>query len=292
MKFWQSILFCKTDEILEIAKLAEELGFEGVIGADHVVYVDKIDSSYPYRDGGQIFWLPETDWPDPWVSVGAMAAVTERVRFTHAVYILPLRDPFTVAKAVSTAAVISRNRVALTIGIGWMREEFDLLGQAFSERGRRTDEMLLVLRKLWGGGLVEHHGQYYDFEGTAMSPAPSRPIPIYVGGHSDAALNRAATLGDGWVGVNYVAEDVPPILERLDEFRKRAEREDEPFEVMVALTSAPDIGTYRWLEELGVTGIFLAPWWFWGGPFVDLKSKVDAMHRFHDEVISKMDGQQ
>lgn len=289
MKFWQSVLFADTQEILEIAKLAEELGFEGVIGADHVMYLDQIESKYPYRDGGDIFWTPETHWPDPWVSAGAMAAVTERVRFTHAVYILPLRDPYSVAKSVSTAAVLSKNRVALTIGIGWMREEFDLMGESFTNRGRRTDEMIEVLRKLWGGGLVEHHGEFYDFEGLAMSPAPSEEVPIYVGGHSEPALARAATLGDGWVGLNYMPEDVPPILKRLKELRREAGRDHLPYEVMLALTQPPDIDTYRRLEDKGVTGIFLAPWWFWGGPFVGFDEKVAAMHRFHDEVLSKME---
>src|SRR5207237_9456327 len=99
-------------------------------------------------------------------------------------YGLPMRPPFAVAKMVATAAVLSQNRVALGVGMGWNAQEFDLMGQPFRQRGKRADEMLEVLAKLWAGGWVEHHGEFYDFDRVEMTPAPTAPIPVYVGGVS------------------------------------------------------------------------------------------------------------
>ena len=121
-----------------------------------------------------------------------MAAVTERIRFFTNVFVLPMRNPFPVAKQVATAAALSGGRVSLGVGMGWCEEEFDLLEQPFAGRGKRADEQLEVLRKLWAGGWVEHHGDHYDFPRLEMSPSLDAPVPILVGGISDAALRRAA----------------------------------------------------------------------------------------------------
>ena len=105
-----------------------------------------------------------------------MAAVTERIRFLTGIYVLPMRNPFVAAKAVGTAAWLSGDRVTLGVGVGWMREEFALLEQPFEQRGARTDEMIEVMRTLWAGGMVEHHGGFYDFARLQMSPAPAPPV--------------------------------------------------------------------------------------------------------------------
>ena len=122
-----------------------------------------------------------------------MAAVTERLQFGTSVYIAPARDLFTVAKQVGTAAVLSNNRVNLGVGAGWMREEFAQTGQEYDNRGKRLDEMIPALRTLWSGGWVEHHGEHYDFGPLQIEPSPTQQVPIWCGGHSRAALKRAAT---------------------------------------------------------------------------------------------------
>ena len=155
-------------------------------------------SKYPYTATGERRWEPFTPWPDPVVAIASMAAVTERLNFFTSVYVMPLRSPFAVAKAWGTLAVMSGNRVALGIGMGWMEEEFEMMEQPFARRGKRGDEMLEVLRTLWSGGWVEHHGEFYDFDKLEMSPAPTAPVPIFVGGLSEAALRRAAR-NDGWI---------------------------------------------------------------------------------------------
>src|SRR6185503_4496640 len=112
------------------------------------------------------------------------AAVTTRLQFVTGVYILPLRHPLEVAKSVASIALLSGNRVGLGVGAGWMREEFDVLGREFKGRGKRLDEQIEVIRKVWRGGMVEHHGTHYDFPPLQMSPAPTALPPILIGGQS------------------------------------------------------------------------------------------------------------
>ena len=137
------------DELIPLALAAEEAGFRAFSLADHVVDLEELATPYPYTADGSRRWATDVDWPDPWVTVGALAAVTERLQFFTSVYVAALRDPFSVAKAVGTASALSAGRVTLGVGVGWCREEFDLLGQDFSTRGRRTDEGLALMKQLW-----------------------------------------------------------------------------------------------------------------------------------------------
>lgn len=285
MKFVCHLAFGPVDHMAPMAQAIEENGFDYVALSDHVVHPEKIKTPYPYTEDGQPRWEPFTDWPDPWVSVGAMAAVTKRVRFVTGVYVLPMRNPFVVAKAVGTAAVISKNRLTLGIGTGWMEDEFDLLEQPFRRRGKRTDEMIEVLRKLWAGGMVEHHGEFYDFDRLEMSPAPTEPVPIIVGGLSDRALRRAAMVGDGWISDRHSTDELRPYLAKLNAFRKDSPRAGEPMNVLVSCMDAFDKDAYRRLEDMGVTHLVTKPWVFYGGEEDDLSAKLDGVKRFADEQI-------
>ncbi|MBT4159730.1 MAG: TIGR03619 family F420-dependent LLM class oxidoreductase [Gammaproteobacteria bacterium] len=278
----------------ELARIAEENGFHGMMTRDHMVYLEgEIESRYPYSGDGEAWWNPATHWPDTWVSIGAMAAVTESLCFTNAVYILPLREVFTVAKAISTAAVMSRNRVSLGVGIGWEREEFDLMSQDFKKRGRRCDEMIEVMRLLWQGGIVEHHGEFYDFGPLSMSPAPTEPVPIYISGYSEPALRRAARLGDGWIvgplgdDAPYNWDDLPKLVERLNEYRREVGREDLPFEILQPAYDYHDLDFYHHLEDCGVTSVSVII----GDPVSppSLEAQREKMMEFADTIITKME---
>ncbi len=198
MKFYVSSAFLNTREIVEIAKAADELGYDGIGIPDHVVNLETLQTPYPYTKDGQRRWQPFTDWPDPWVLVGALAQVTTRLRFVTTVYIPAMRNPYSAAKAIGTAAVLASGRVELGIGIGWCREEFALMGQQFDARGKRTDEIIDLMRALWEPGWTQFDGEFYPTPRLEMQPTPP-PIPIYAGGLSDAALRRAAR-NDGWIG--------------------------------------------------------------------------------------------
>jgi alkanesulfonate monooxygenase SsuD/methylene tetrahydromethanopterin reductase-like flavin-dependent oxidoreductase (luciferase family) len=196
-----------------------------------------------------------------------MAAVTSRLQFTTGVYLAPVRHPLVVANAVSSAAVLSGGRVSIGTGVGWMEEEYAAAGQDFKNRGRRLVEMIEILRKLWTGDVLEHHGTFYDFEGLSISPAPERPIPIYRGGDSEPALRHAASL-DGWIGSGYTWEDALDRAQNMRNLRRKLGRSpSEPFEIIVPLYGLPDdLDSYRRLEEAGVTAIVAMPWAPWDAP--------------------------
>jgi probable F420-dependent oxidoreductase len=273
-------------DAIELAVASDESGYDGITIPDHLFYPRKLSSPYPYSEDGRPGFNEDTPWPDPWVLIGAMAASTQNIRFTTNVYIAPARDVFTVAKLVSTAACVSGGRVALGVGAGWMREEFEQTGQDFDSRGRRLNEMMGVLRKLWTGDWTEHHGDYYDFDEVKISPVPSDPIPIWVGGHSPAALRRAALYADGWIGVDYKLDEAEDVLGRLNHSLERAKRAGEPFDIILALWAHIDADLCNRFADLGVTGLLCAPWMF--VKETDIGSRVDAVKRFADDVIAKV----
>ena len=134
------------EELVPIARAADAAGYHAMALADHVVNLETLTTQYPYTEDGKRRWEAFTPWLDPMVTIGALAAVTERLHFFTNVYVLPMRDPFTVAKTIATASALSGGRVALGVGMGWCEEEFDLLGAAFAKRGARADEMIELLR--------------------------------------------------------------------------------------------------------------------------------------------------
>ena len=149
MKFANALIGAPPLALTKIAVAAEEAGFDAVALSDHVIYPEDLKSEYPYTSDGRPMFSPDAHWPDPWVLVGALGAVTTRLEFITNVYVLPLRNPFVVAKAVGTAAYLTGNRVRLGVGAGWMREEFELLGAPYEGRGRATDEYIAAFKALW-----------------------------------------------------------------------------------------------------------------------------------------------
>ena len=285
MKFWQSLSFTEPDQLVEVAKICEEVGFEGVMVSDHLFHPATFEKSYPYNETGDPGFAADTPWPQAWTTIAAMAAVTSRLRFTTLIYILPLRDPLEVAKATGTLAVLSDNRFALGAGAGWMREEFEIMGVDFATRGKRFDESIEVCRKLWAGGMVEHHGSHFDFSPLQMSPAPTEPIPIWIGGISPAALRRAGTRGDGWLGSGQTPEEGLELLAKIQEHRRAAGREGQPFEAIVPLTTAPDPSSMKRLEDAGATGSVSYPFTYTIGPTSTLADKRAYLEGFASNVI-------
>lgn len=288
MKFVISAAFGDPLHLAELAKTADACGYEAMTFSDHVVHPETLDTPYPYTEDGERRWEAFTDWPDPWVTIGHLSSVTERLRFTTNVYVLAMRNPFHAAKMISTASVLSRGRVTLTIGVGWSNLEFRLLGQEFARRGARTDEMIEVLRKLWTGEMVEHHGEFYDFDRLEMSPAPPERIPIWVGGFSEPALRRAAR-NDGWLSDLQSTADIAGCIARVRAHRMELGRESEPLDVMASATDAYDVDGYRRLEEAGATHILTMPWMFYYGDTKSLQEKQDGIRRFADDVLAPMD---
>ena len=271
-------------------QLANEAGWDAMTFSDHVVHPERIDTPYPYTETGERRWEAFTDWPDPWVTIGACAAVTRRLRFTTSVFVLPMRNPFLAAKAIGTAAVVSGDRVTLTIGVGWCKEEYELMQQDFHTRGKRCDEMIEVMKKLWTGEMVEHHGRFYQFDRLEMNPAPGAPIPIWVGGISKAAHRRAARLGDGWHSDLQSGQEILDTVAQIHEYRREYGREQLPFDVIASPSDVFDVDGYHQLETRGVTHLLTMPWAFYHGPEATLEQKKDGIRRFADDIIRKMPG--
>jgi len=290
MKFWQSTAFNDPRELVDIARGAEDAGFDGVLVSEHLFVPGEYEPAYLYTENGRADFDIDTPFPDAWVTIAAMAAATTKIEFCTLVYILPLHHPLEVAKSLAALSLYTNDRVILGAGAGWMKEEFDALGVEFKTRGRRFNEMIEVMRKLWTGELVEYHGEHFDFAPVAQKPVPNKPIPIAIGGASKPALRRAATLGDGWAGAGNTPDEAAEILKTLTELRREAGRENEPFETIVPLTVPPDADDFKRLSDLGADGTVNYPFAYTVGPDATLQQKLDMMKQYGDNVIGPMKG--
>lgn len=290
MKFWQMLTWMEPEQILEVARFAEEVGFEGVLLGDHGVFPLEVKAPYPYSADGKPPMAADAWYPDCWATIGAISAVTRRIRFAVAVYVLPLRNIFEVARATGTLAILSNNRFILGAGIGWMKDEFDIYGVDFHTRGKRFDEQLEVLRKLWAGGMVQHHGALIDFPSLQISPAPQRTVPIFTGGVAPVALKRAALKADGWIGAGNTPEEVPGLLAEFRRLRSEAGREQVPFETVIGLSTPPDLATFQRLDEAGMSGGVSYPFTFTAGQRSSLDDKKRVMEDFARRFIRPLGG--
>jgi probable F420-dependent oxidoreductase len=284
MEFWQAVSFVPVDELGAIAREAEAAGFAGLAIPDHLMIPLRVESRYPYAPDAEIVWDPAAPFPEPHALACKLAECTTRLRFMTYVYILPLRDPFTAAKSISTAAVLTGNRTVLGVGAGWMEDEFRAVGASFKDRGRRMDDMLVVLRKLLSGRPVEHHSEHYDFPPVQMAPAPSGDVPVWIGGHSEAALRRAVR-HDGWIGVNYDEADMAPILSRLRALRAEAPTSGATFSVTLSTNAPLDVALCRRLAAQGVTGIVI-PTWLGDQAAAPLEQKLATLRRIGADIIA------
>jgi probable F420-dependent oxidoreductase len=287
MQFWSGTAFMKATDGVAIASMLDEAGFDGIVTSDHMIYPRELSSPYPDSDSGKPGWAPDTAWPDAWVLTGAMAAVTRRLRFSNAIYVAPARPLLEVARLVAAAADISGGRVGLAAGIGWMREEFELMGQDFTNRGKRLDEMIPALRELWKGGWVSWSGEYYQVPEMMLEPHPPAPVPISVGGESEAALRRAARLCDGWVGYAYAWDEAVGYVQRLQALRREYGRENEPFDILLALLEPPSVDLYRRAEDIGITSVMCRPWFGMDVGDKGVEAYRGPIEKFAEEIIEK-----
>jgi probable F420-dependent oxidoreductase len=288
LKFWNLLAFTEDEQLIEASKVSEELGFDAVGVSDHLFIPEKIESAYPGSKGadGKPFFTIESKWsfPDPWVALAMIAASTKHVKLIQSIFVMPTRNPIEVAKATGTLATLAPGRLRVCPAVGWMKEEFDVYGVDFHTRGRRTDEMMTVLRKLWTGDIVEHQGEFFSFPRLRLLPAPGH-VPIIPAGGSEAVMRRAARLGDGWMDQGNRVADMPPLIKRLNELRQEAGREHLPFEVVMCLKDKWDVGEFRRAEDMGVTAIQLLPVFFKLGRRSSLSDKRAYWEEFAEKVL-------
>ena len=197
--------------VRDFAQMVEGLGFAHVVAYDHVI------GANPERPGGwKGPYTHQSAFLEPFVLYSFMAACTTRLGFLTGILILPQRQTALVAKQAATLDVLSGGRLRLGVGLGWNEVEYAALGKEFHDRGRRMEEQLEVLRRLWTEPLVSFHGREHHIDDAGLNPLPrQRPIPIWFGGHDDRVLRRAARYGDGWIPNFRSAADARPALEKL-----------------------------------------------------------------------------
>src|SRR5262249_5336909 len=236
-----------------LARAAEDAGYDSMVVPDSLCYPLDSVSTYPFNPDGSREFLEDKPFLEPFSLIPALGAVTTRLRFVTFVIKLPVRHPVLVAKQATSVAVLTGGRLVLGVGSSPWREDYEVLGVPWGGRGRRWDEALAILRGLSSGGSFDPRGEVFDFAPVKTARVPAEPVPILIGGHSDAAVRRAARDGDGWLHGGGDPADLPGLLERLARFRAEEGTDGRPFEVHVISADAYTPDGVRRLHDQGVT---------------------------------------
>jgi len=273
-----------------LARAAEDAGYDTFVVPDSIAYPLESDTTYPFNPDGSREFLEDKPFIEPFSLIPALGAVTTTLRFVTFVVKLPIRHPVMVAKQAASVAVLTGDRFLFGVGTSPWPEDYGLLDVPWARRGKRMDECIDVIRGLTAGGFFEYHGEVFDVPSVKMAPTPTKPIPILIGGHGEAALRRAALMGDGWMHGGGDPADLPGLLARLAELRAEAGRDSEPFETHVISMDAFSVDGVRRLEEQGVTDVIVGfRWPYVTGPDVEpLQAKIDSLRQFADTVITKV----
>jgi len=267
--------FAEADGVAEMAAAVEQAGVESVWTVEHVIWPSSYDSQYPYSPSGKMPGDKTASIPDPLVWLAFVAAHTTTLRLGTGIVILPERNPLVFAKEVATLDRLSKGRMQLGIGVGWLEEEFDALGISWARRGARTDEYVHAIRALWASDDASFDGEFVSFENVSSNPKPEAMVPFVIGGHSAAAARRAGRLGDGFFpGKGSIAE----LTEMIDIVRQSAadhDRDAEAIEITAAhpgLFGDDPVGAAQELAAIGVTRTIAPAFMLLGSDGVEAKA--------------------
>jgi probable F420-dependent oxidoreductase len=217
------------------ARHLEACGFESIVAVEHTVLATRYDSVYPYDSSGRVELAADCAVPDPLDLLSFLAGHTDRLGLATGVLVLPNHHPVVLAKRAATVDVLSRGRLRLCVGVGWLREEIEACGAEFESRGRRADEQLEVLRALWDDQPqgVTHHGEFFQFQNAVCSPKPvaGKYLPVHIGGHSKAAARRAGRFGDGFQPLGVAGTQLEGLLALMRDEAAAAGRDPADIEV-------------------------------------------------------------
>ena len=279
----------KPEPLAQVARKAEQLGYESIWVPEHLAVPFEMRTPYPYAADGKFPGGAGAALHDPFLALAYAAACTERIKLGTGVFVLPLRNAIAVAKSVASLDVLSNGRLLFGVGIGWLADEFEAVGVAFADRAARAREAIRMMKVLWSEEAPRFEGRFHRFPPLGFNPKPvQKPHPpIILGGETRAALRRAAELGDGWYGAHHSPESVRPPLAMLKEFAQAAGRDFSRLEITVGLSPGvrPDLDTVRRFADAGVHRmIVFAP------GFVP-RSRFDsdlfpALERFAEETMA------
>ena len=263
------------DAAVELAQAAEAAGCESIWTVEHVVVPAGYASQYPYaKDGRMPGGREDFDIPDPLIWLSYVAAATNKIRLGTGVMIMPQRNPLVTAKAVATLDRLSKGRMILGIGSGWLEEEFDALGVSFDDRGDRTDEYLEAMKQAWASDTASYRGKFVNFSNVYSRPQPaSGHVPIIVGGHSRRAARRAGELGDGFFPGRGNFDELAALFEHARHCAEESGRDPEALEFTAGGPTSPDY--VERLAEIGVTRMIVPP------------MDPSQFSKFGEEVISQ-----
>lgn len=250
------------EAVTSAAVLAEDLGFHSIWATEHAVVVAEHQSTYPYSPSGRFpVEALQVDYLDPFITLSFAAAKTRRIRIGTGICILPTKNALAMAKTVATLDSLSGGRFDFGVGLGWQKEEFDALGVPWAKRAERTREYIEVMKKLWGGEATQHSGDFCDFQTAYCLPTPvQKPHPpIIIAGEGEAALRRAATLGNGWYGMGLTVDQAVAKLAQLKKFAVEAGRDPDSIHTSACLgmNVVPTADAMMKLHEAGLHQIIL-----------------------------------
>jgi alkanesulfonate monooxygenase SsuD/methylene tetrahydromethanopterin reductase-like flavin-dependent oxidoreductase (luciferase family) len=288
MRFHYAESMTPVAHYIPLAQAAEHNGYSGFTIADSLIYPQASDTDYSYTEDGGREFLENKPFVESFILATAMGVATKTLEMTTNVVKLPVRPPLYSAKMASSIAALTGNRFNFGVGLSVWPEDYRVMGVDYSKRGKRFDECIAIVKGLCAGGYFEFHGEFYDLPSVKINPVPSKPLPILIGGHSDAALRRAAK-HDGWMFAGGRPGELESFLEKLRRFRAEADTADEPFRVFATDMGAIGSDTVKRHEDLGVTDMVVA---FRNLYAVEedrqpLSDKIDDLKRFADTVIAK-----
>ncbi|BBX66006.1 hypothetical protein MSAS_51800 [Mycobacterium saskatchewanense] len=292
MRFTFTDVMTRSEYLPRLAVAAEAAGYDGFTIPDSIGYPEHSDAIYPYTADGDRSFLEGKEFIEPFVLAAFLGAITERIRFNTFVVKFPLRAPVLAAKQAFSVARMTGNRLGLGVGIGTSPypDDYLMAGVDPAHKGARMDEAIEIFRGLESGEFFEFHGRFYDIPSLKVCPVPGRPIPLLVGGHSGAALRRAATRGDGWMHAGGPTDGLESMLGKLRSFRAEAGKANDAFEIHAVSPDARTVDGCRRLEDIGVTDVLVG----FRNPYVkgddmqSLADKLARLERFADEIISKV----
>src|SRR4051812_23731873 len=249
-------------DIVTIAQAADAAGIESFWRGEHVVVPPGINPIYPYYARALPPGMERFPSLDPITLAAFLAARTERLHFSMGVNLIAPHVPYQLARVLATADLVSEGRIMMAVGVGWMREEYDILGIDWSTRGGRTDEAMAVLRTLWTDPHPRFEGKHFSLPPVTFQPKPAQTggPPLFVAGLSKFAFRRAARHGDGWYGHDLTLSEARSAVASVEEERKRYDRMDKPFEYttraksdisLAEVTAFAEIGVHRLLLDVG-----------------------------------------